>query len=830
VNIDVTFVAFSAFAFSALTMLVGRQEGHAACKILEWWGTGVVICLERDADLHIAQLMPLPLTVSCFSKIQVGFTFLILAYPRSHGKRVVERVCVCVLSGGGAVSCSSQAAAAASSQRLQSRSSSLTTSSLRSSGSSRLLRGVRPLRTESTLSRADGDSLVVASDAQRDCTLVGYRKVDISRHDFRPTVELGTLTSVTADPRVVTPRCPAALVGTGVVMQPSLLFSAVSLPALHSGGSGAMPPSAADISMSSTTGSMPALAAADGCGAAPTAGEMPAYWRSQHGKAQLVAQHSSEATAAVTAATGDVAAGRIGDVVASDVGTVDFSLDGDPNAAAVDDDDLDMTVGGESQRAAGNDLYMAEGVDLDSTVATDDAVHTAALENSSQANEQSAAAAVCESGPQPQSFMTTEDVSAPAADAADTDRDEDRDEVEDASGGNKDRDSDKDRDQDGDRNKDEDKDADAGVLASAVERQGQQTAAIETYAAVVAVETAGKDTATPATDDAAAAAASESTVSSSSCADDNITAATDKTSVDESCSATAAQSSSDAAAVAVNSDQSAGGMNQSSNAAAVANSAQSASGVSQLSDAAAVANSNQSASGMNQSSNAAAVTNSAQSASGANRSPDSERQCVGDVTVDELSVVIPSSCDSELSMSDDERYMSGQCTLMDLIHEADATDRRLQQQRRRDEDAEPETSPRQRALGVSDFDVADSPSHGAANVVSRPHAAAAYASQQQRRLVSVVSDATVQFIGAKEKLRRQLGYAGHFYRSSLTHSQHYHSRLPCESFHYYCYSCYYYKTRDLYGAQLKAYHVLLLADRNFVAVYAIYHISALALF
>ena len=41
----------------------------------EWWGTGMVICLERGADLHIAQLMPLPLTVSCFSKIQIGFTF-----------------------------------------------------------------------------------------------------------------------------------------------------------------------------------------------------------------------------------------------------------------------------------------------------------------------------------------------------------------------------------------------------------------------------------------------------------------------------------------------------------------------------------------------------------------------------------------------------------------------------------------------------------------------------------------------------------------------------------------------------------------------------------
>jgi len=42
------------FPFSALTLLVGRQEGHPACKKLEWWGTGVVICLERDADLHMA--------------------------------------------------------------------------------------------------------------------------------------------------------------------------------------------------------------------------------------------------------------------------------------------------------------------------------------------------------------------------------------------------------------------------------------------------------------------------------------------------------------------------------------------------------------------------------------------------------------------------------------------------------------------------------------------------------------------------------------------------------------------------------------------------------
>ena len=56
----------------------------------------MVICLERGADLYIAQLMPLPLTVSCFSKIQIGFTFLILAHPGSPRKRAVKWVCVCV--------------------------------------------------------------------------------------------------------------------------------------------------------------------------------------------------------------------------------------------------------------------------------------------------------------------------------------------------------------------------------------------------------------------------------------------------------------------------------------------------------------------------------------------------------------------------------------------------------------------------------------------------------------------------------------------------------------------------------------------------------------
>jgi len=79
-----------------LTLLVGRQEGHPACKKTEWWGAGVVICLERGADLHMAQLMPLLLIVSCFSKIQIGFTFLVPAHPGSPGQRAIKQMCVCV--------------------------------------------------------------------------------------------------------------------------------------------------------------------------------------------------------------------------------------------------------------------------------------------------------------------------------------------------------------------------------------------------------------------------------------------------------------------------------------------------------------------------------------------------------------------------------------------------------------------------------------------------------------------------------------------------------------------------------------------------------------
>ena len=80
--------------FSALTLLVGQQEGHPVCK-KQWWCAGVVICLEQGADLHMAQLMPLPLTVICFSKVEIDFTFLVPAHLCSPGQRAIKCVCVC---------------------------------------------------------------------------------------------------------------------------------------------------------------------------------------------------------------------------------------------------------------------------------------------------------------------------------------------------------------------------------------------------------------------------------------------------------------------------------------------------------------------------------------------------------------------------------------------------------------------------------------------------------------------------------------------------------------------------------------------------------------
>ena len=67
-------VLVTVITLSALTLLVGWQEGHPARKN-EWWSAGVVIRLVQGADLHMLQLMPLPLTISCFSKSRLVFPF-----------------------------------------------------------------------------------------------------------------------------------------------------------------------------------------------------------------------------------------------------------------------------------------------------------------------------------------------------------------------------------------------------------------------------------------------------------------------------------------------------------------------------------------------------------------------------------------------------------------------------------------------------------------------------------------------------------------------------------------------------------------------------------
>jgi len=94
------------FAFSALMLVVGRQEGHPTCKKTEWWDAGVVMCLGQGADLHMPQLMPLALTISVNWDwfYLPGFTFLVPAHPDSPGRNPrgpynsYVRVCVYCVS------------------------------------------------------------------------------------------------------------------------------------------------------------------------------------------------------------------------------------------------------------------------------------------------------------------------------------------------------------------------------------------------------------------------------------------------------------------------------------------------------------------------------------------------------------------------------------------------------------------------------------------------------------------------------------------------------------------------------------------------------------
>jgi len=67
---------------------LGSKKGIWPAKT-ERRGAGMVISLGQGADFAYAQLMPLPLTVSCFSKIQIGFTFLVTAHPGRPEQRVL---------------------------------------------------------------------------------------------------------------------------------------------------------------------------------------------------------------------------------------------------------------------------------------------------------------------------------------------------------------------------------------------------------------------------------------------------------------------------------------------------------------------------------------------------------------------------------------------------------------------------------------------------------------------------------------------------------------------------------------------------------------------
>ena len=79
---------------------LGGRKGIRPVKNMEWWGAGVVICLERGAsDLHIwfswCHCHPI---ISCFSKIHNGLSFWYRPTQVGLGKKAVKRLCVCVIN------------------------------------------------------------------------------------------------------------------------------------------------------------------------------------------------------------------------------------------------------------------------------------------------------------------------------------------------------------------------------------------------------------------------------------------------------------------------------------------------------------------------------------------------------------------------------------------------------------------------------------------------------------------------------------------------------------------------------------------------------------
>jgi len=580
-----------------------------------------------------------------------------------------------------------------SSRVRQSRLSHMSLASTTSSSSDIIRRSSKlRLRMRPESIRRAGDSLV-ATDEQ-DCTLVGYRKVDISCKEYRPTVELGTLTT---DPK-------QSLVGSGVIMQPSLLFNAVSLPALHTTST-----ASSDVSIC-LTGSMPTLVAN---GDTSSESELTPYWQSQQGKAELVAQHSNEATAAITDDTHGYFVTTTGDDV--DSTNVDFTLGSDLDAAV--GIDLDMTVGKSLQRAVGNDLYMAMGIDLDTTVGSD--LDMAASSDNVEPNETSSTA-ICDSE-QHNTDVTSDSATAAVSQsvgvsaAADGDDDDARQSAA----------------------SEDSRPASVPVLLDGKE---------QTYVDISAANALPVHS---------AADADNTTPSIST----GVDAVTDTTGVD---AVTEFLSSSAAASSLTHIDCSEECMDVTDSTSVTVNCGQSSTDIMKLSsvDEAVKSDLKQSAIDLNlQSSDSNDVTNDVNSC-----------QSVSDIT-DELNVVIPSSCDS---VSDDERYLSGQCTLLELISEGSGdveqtwlagcafTGADIAQRL-----SETTQQAQESGVDVSDVDVTESTESTRHAADTTDRAIVSRHTVADKRLISVVSDETIQFIGAKEKLRKQLNYSGHFYRFAL---------------------------------------------------------------
>jgi len=83
-------------AFSALTLLVGRQEGHPACK--KWWDGGGEYCLVRMAWHAAGWQVCLPLLTNLPCTIKSWSSLLALARPGGPKKRAVKWLwCVVVM-------------------------------------------------------------------------------------------------------------------------------------------------------------------------------------------------------------------------------------------------------------------------------------------------------------------------------------------------------------------------------------------------------------------------------------------------------------------------------------------------------------------------------------------------------------------------------------------------------------------------------------------------------------------------------------------------------------------------------------------------------------